>query len=39
VVLLLANESRRFQALGLAFKFALFSLCVLCFSAASIRGI
>ena len=33
VVLLVANESSRFKALGLAFKFALLSLCVLCFSA------
>lgn len=33
VVVLLANESRRFKALGLPFKFALLSLCVLSFSA------
>jgi len=34
VLLLLANESRRFKAGGLAFKFALFSLCLLSFCAA-----
>ncbi len=33
VALLVANESSRFKALGLAFKFALLSLCVLCFFA------
>jgi hypothetical protein len=33
VVLLVANELSRFKALGLAFKFALLGLCVLCFSA------
>lgn len=34
VVLLVANESKRFKALGLSFKFALLSLCVLSFSAS-----
>jgi hypothetical protein len=34
VLLLLANESKRFKALGLTFKFALFSLCLLSFCAA-----
>jgi hypothetical protein len=34
VVLLLANESERFKALGLHFKFALLSLCMLSFFAA-----
>lgn len=34
VLLLLANESKRFKALGLSFKFALFSLCLLSFCAA-----
>lgn len=33
VALLVANESSRVKALGLAFKFALLSLCVLCFFA------
>ncbi|HEX7250929.1 MAG TPA: DUF2914 domain-containing protein [Burkholderiales bacterium] len=33
VVLLLANESRRFKALGLPFKFALLALCFLAFFA------
>jgi hypothetical protein len=33
VFLLAANETRRFKSLGLAFKFALLSLCVLSFSA------
>lgn len=33
VVLLLANESERFKSLGLAFKFALLSLCLLSFFA------
>lgn len=33
VGLLVANESSRVKALGLAFKFALLSLCVLCFFA------
>lgn len=33
VVLLLANESRRFKALGLHFKFALLALCFLSFFA------
>lgn len=33
VVLLLANESRRFKALGLQFKFALLALCLLAFFA------
>jgi len=33
VLLLAANESRRFKALGLAFKFALLALCVLSFFA------
>src|SRR6185436_2013271 len=33
VCLLAANESRRFKALGLAFKFALLSLCLLSFFA------
>jgi hypothetical protein len=33
VLLLLANESRRFKALGLPFKFALLALCFLCFFA------
>jgi hypothetical protein len=33
VLLLAANESRRFKALGLAFKFALLSLCYLSFFA------
>jgi hypothetical protein len=33
VVLLLANESRRFKALGLPFKFALLALCLLSFFA------
>jgi hypothetical protein len=33
VALLLANESRRFKALGLPFKFALLALCFLCFFA------
>jgi len=33
VVLLLANESRRFKALGLPFKFALLALCFLSFFA------
>jgi hypothetical protein len=33
VLVLVANESRRFKATGLSFKFALLSLCVLCFSA------
>ncbi len=34
VVLLIANESKRLKGLGLSFKFALFSLCVLSFSAS-----
>ena len=34
VLLLVANESKRFKALGLSFKFALLSLCVLSFSAS-----
>ncbi len=34
VVLLIANESRRFKALGMHVKFALLSLCFLAFSAA-----
>jgi hypothetical protein len=34
VVLLLANESRRFKALGMHVKFALLALCFLAFSAA-----
>ncbi|MEO8165176.1 MAG: DUF2914 domain-containing protein [Betaproteobacteria bacterium] len=34
VALLIANESRGLKALGLSFKFALFSLCVLAFSAS-----
>ena len=34
VLLLVANESKRFKALGLSFKFALFSLCVLSFAAS-----
>ncbi|HZM35324.1 MAG TPA: DUF2914 domain-containing protein [Burkholderiales bacterium] len=34
VALLVANESERFKALGLPFKFALLSLCLLCFAAA-----
>ncbi len=34
VLLLVANESKRLKAIGLAFKFALFSLCVLSFSAS-----
>ena len=33
VVLLLANESRRFKALGLTFKFGLLSMCLLSFTA------
>ena len=33
VLVLVANESKRFKALGLAFKFGLLSLCVLSFSA------
>jgi hypothetical protein len=33
VALLLANESRRFKALGLPIKFALLALCFLCFFA------
>ncbi len=33
VFVLLLNESKRFKALGLSFKFALFSLCVLSFAA------
>jgi hypothetical protein len=33
VALLLANESRRFKALGLPFKVALLALCLLCFFA------
>jgi hypothetical protein len=33
VFLLVANESARFKALGLSFKFALLSLCLLSFSA------
>jgi hypothetical protein len=33
VLLLVANESRRFKALGLSFKFALLSLCILSFCA------
>jgi hypothetical protein len=33
VLLLLANESKRFKALGLPFKFALLSLCFLSFAA------
>jgi hypothetical protein len=34
VLLLVANESKRLKALGLSFKFALFSLCVLSFCAS-----
>ena len=34
VALLVANESERFKALGLPFKFALLALCLLCFAAA-----
>jgi hypothetical protein len=34
VLLLAANESKRLKSRGLTFKFALFSLCVLSFSAA-----
>jgi len=34
VLLLVANESKRLKALGLSVKFALFSLCVLSFSAS-----
>jgi hypothetical protein len=34
VALLLANETRRFKALGLHFKFGLLALCHLCFFAA-----
>ncbi len=34
VLLLVANESKRLKALGLSFKFAMFSLCVLSFSAS-----
>jgi len=34
VVLLVANESKRLKALGLSFKFALFSLCLLSFCAS-----
>ncbi|MGQ0546352.1 MAG: DUF2914 domain-containing protein [Betaproteobacteria bacterium] len=34
VALLLANETPRFKALGLSFKFALLSLCLLSFAAA-----
>jgi hypothetical protein len=34
VVVLIANESRRFKALGMHVKFALLSLCFLAFSAA-----
>ncbi|MGE3684513.1 MAG: DUF2914 domain-containing protein [Bdellovibrionales bacterium] len=33
IVLLVANESNRFKSMGLAFKFGLFSLCLLAFSA------
>ena len=33
VLVLLLNESKRFKALGLSFKFALLSLCVLSFAA------
>ena len=33
VLLLIANESKRFRSLGLAFKFALLSLCLLSFFA------
>lgn len=36
VVLLLANESRRFKALGLHVKFALLALCVLSFAAIAV---
>lgn len=36
VVLLIANESDRFKPLGLAFKFALLSLCVLSFFAYTV---
>jgi hypothetical protein len=36
VGLLVANESRRVKALGLAFKFGLLSLCVLCFFARAV---
>lgn len=36
VLLLVANESKRLKALGLSLKFALFSLCVLSFSASVI---
>jgi hypothetical protein len=35
-LLLVANESKRLKALGLSFKFALFSLCVLSFSASMV---
>ena len=34
VLLMVANDSKRLKALGLSFKFALFSLCVLSFSAS-----
>src|SRR6266853_641623 len=34
VLLLLANEAKRLKALGLSLKFALLSLCFLCFAAA-----
>jgi hypothetical protein len=34
VLLIIANDSKRLKALGLSFKFALFSLCLLSFCAA-----
>lgn len=36
VLLLLANESERLKVLGLSLKFALLSLCFLCFAAAMV---
>ena len=36
IVLVVANEAPRFKALGLSFKFALLSLCLLSFAAATV---